>query len=133
MAGGRSQRHLREFYGIDSAGETRPGIGPPGQVGGSAVVTTAAGTTAVAAVVTLAGNFVDGDSIVVNIQTDQDSAANFTYNADFETAASACTGLAAAIDEGFSANLDATVNSSTVEILAKGTATTVTINSATIV
>ena len=127
--GSRSQRHLREIHGSDSAGDTHaPGSTTPA---GSMAIRDSDGTTASPAVLACAGEWDAADIARANIETDQDAAANFDYTVPSGGLSSeaVAAGLAAVIDGGFSANLIATSDGNNVRILADGTAATVTINS----
>ena len=127
---GRSQRHLREFHGEDSAGDTSfPGSGADA---GSIAINASGGTTTVPAVIDLAGVFLTSETVRANITTSEDVAANFDYACTGgKTDDQAAEGLRAVIHAH--ANMTATRAGSTIYVLAAVAASTVTVNSVAVV
>ena len=127
---GRSQRHLREFYGEDSAGDTSFPASTP--EAGTIAINASGGTTTVPAVIDLGGAFLTSETVRAVIETSEDVAANFDYactggKSDEEAA----EGLRAVIHAH--ANMTATRQGSTIFVLAAVAASTVTVNSVAVV
>lgn len=109
----RSQRHLREVQGVDSAGEA----------GGNARVTVASGDTVSPVKIRLEGSFIGGENVSVVITTDSQGAATAAVTAVAGPAALTADLLNTAINA--LTDVTSTLDGSIISALASGVATTI--------
>jgi hypothetical protein len=118
----RSQRHLREIQGVDSSGQGPGNVSPP-----AGAIAQANGDTVTPALIVLSGVFPAGN-ISCSWVTDVPSGGSAATGA--QPADTSAGDMAIALAASFDANGDLTAVAvgDTVEVLASGSAATVTLN-----
>jgi hypothetical protein len=125
----RSQRHLREVFGVDSAGDETDNTSSPASPGG---VTTAAGTQTEAAVFSVPSPLLAGKRVTVSITADEETPDTFFVDAGLtnKSGLAVASELAALI--GADPQYSASSSRLSVSVLAVDPVEAVTINSVVI-